>query len=109
MSNPVFIAPKFDAPIADKSGRVTTPWYLALQSLWNPSPEFLVPPTGSPFSFHVPQPGSLLVKGGTVSDVTIVRSTTTSTGQTSGFIPCGLGDDVVITYAVAPTLVFFPR
>lgn len=110
MANPVSGGPVFDQPAVDlKTGLFTRPWFLALQSLWQPQPEFSVVPSGSPFAFHVNQPGQMLVKGGTVSDITIIRSSSTSTGLTSGFIPVGLGDDIVITYSVAPTLVFFPR
>lgn len=109
MANPITTQPRFDAPIADKDGRLTRPWLLALQSLWNPAAEFSVAPTGSPFTLHVPQPGFLLVVGGTVSDISLRRSQLNPTGLTGGFIPCSIEDDVVITYTVAPTLVFFPR
>jgi hypothetical protein len=109
MPNPTFTQPKFDAPIADENGRCTRSWFLAFQSLWNASPEFAVTPTGSPFTFHVPQPGNLLVVGGTVSAISLTRSSLEATGLTAGFIPCSTEDDVTITYTVPPTLVFFPR
>jgi len=109
MGSPVFTGPTFDAPIVDtKTGRLTRPWFLALQSLWNPDPEVTVS-GASPFAFTVNQPGALLVSGGTVSSITFKRTTTTALGITSGFIPCSTGDVITVTYSAAPTMVFFPR
>lgn len=110
MASPIFAGPTFDAPIVDtKTGRLTRPWFLALQSLWDPAPESSVTAGSSPFAFTVNQPGALLVSGGNVSAISFKRTTTTVLGITSGFIPCGVGDVITITYTVAPTLVFFPR
>lgn len=66
-------------------------------------------PTASPAGFTAQAAGYFLVRGGTVSNISIVRaSSTINTGMTSGFIPAAIADRVVITYAVAPTVLFIP-
>lgn len=71
-----------------------------------------VPATGSPMTYTAGDRMSLHVAGGTVSAISFKRGTTTlglavqSAGQLIALNP---GDQVVITYTVAPTLNSVPR
>jgi hypothetical protein len=72
-------------------------------------PAIPVSPTGSPFTYTAPFPGVLSVTSGTVSQIQILRVTTTvATGITTGLIPLSRADQAVLTYTGAPTLVFLP-
>lgn len=110
MPAPIFTIPTFEAPMVDlETGRATRAWYLPLLSLFQPLPEVQVTVGGSPFSYVATQGGSLLVSGGTVTQITLKRNQVYVTGLTNGFIPVSAGDVVTITHAGAPSLVFFPR
>lgn len=74
-----------------------------------PAAEYVVTPTGSPFTFKATHGGFMIVSGGTVSVITFIRSLTTVTGLTSGAIPMSFGDQIIITYSVAPTLLYVPQ
>lgn len=68
-----------------------------------------ITPGASPYAFIAPFNGQLLVVGGTVSAIALVRQGASSaTGLSAGFIPCSRRDQVVITYSGAPTLTFIP-
>lgn len=62
----------------------------------------------SPATFTASVNGAMLISGGAVSDISITRSNTYSTGMTSGMIPLMKGDVLTVTYTAAPTAVFFP-
>lgn len=72
----------------------------------------VVPATGSPMTYTAASRMSLHVAGGTVSAIAFKRGTTTlglavqSAGQ---LIPLNPGDQVVITYTVAPTITYVSR
>lgn len=64
----------------------------------------------SPFTFEANLPGNLLIVGGTLSQIDLVRKgTTVTTGLLDGLVPLMPFDQCVITYAVAPTAYFLPR
>lgn len=103
--------PVGNVPLAStRDGKVTDPWRQFFSQLTTqPGPIATVAPTGSPFAYQASESGDLLVKAGTVSDVSLTRgSVTVSTGQTSGFFPMALGDTITVTYTVVPTLYFVP-
>jgi len=70
----------------------------------------VVTPTASPCVYQAPSNGSLIVSGGTVSQIAFSRdgSTYYSTGQTAGMFPMFSLDYIKITYTVIPTVVFAP-
>jgi len=66
--------------------------------------------TGSPYAYTASGRGRLLVKGGTVSSISLTRARVTIiTGLTAGFIPMSAGDVVTITYSALPTASFIPE
>jgi hypothetical protein len=65
---------------------------------------------GSPFSYTAPFAGTVVVQGGTVSAIALVRQgTSTTTGLTVGVFPVSRGDVVAVTYTGTPTMSFLPR
>lgn len=91
-------------------------WYVFFYSLYNavtqglPQAEGAITPTGSPFVYQALLRGQFLVAGGTVSAVEFSRDGTTfyNAGITAGFVQMDAGDQVRVTYTVAPTLTFVP-
>jgi predicted Rossmann-fold nucleotide-binding protein len=70
----------------------------------------VITPGASPYSFLVPDDGTLVVQGGTVSLIEIGRNGTfVTTGLTIAVIPVSRGDQIRITYTVAPTINYFKR
>lgn len=64
----------------------------------------------SPFSYVANREGSISIESGTVTNITLARyGVTVSTAMISGFVPMSEGDQVTITYTVAPTIKFIPR
>ena len=102
--------PTYDQPITTK-GQTTPVWYRFFNALWGGQPlgnEQTIAVGASPFSYLALSKGSMLVKGGTVSAITITRSATTLTGLTAGFIPLANGDTITVTYAALPAMVWYP-
>jgi hypothetical protein len=100
--------PSCGFPVVDPSGQLTPEWHRFLTKEASP-PKASQPKTasGSPMSFTATERGSLLVHGGSISSITLTRGRVThNTGVTGGFIPLGNGDEVTITYTVAPEVHF---
>jgi hypothetical protein len=94
-----------------KSGKLASVWYQFLTRLAQLTAESpMTSPTvgASPLTFTATTIGHLFITGGTVSSVVLTRSGTSITCQTGHFIPMAAGDQVTITYTVAPTLTFVP-
>jgi hypothetical protein len=96
-------------PLVNEDRTPTTPWQqFFAQMIAQPGPIATVAVGASPFAYKASQSGHLLIVGGTVSDVSMLRGRVTiSTGQIAGFFPMSLGDTITITYAVIPTAVYF--
>lgn len=70
-----------------------------------------VPTIGaSPDTYTALRDGFIVISGGTVSDLSLVRDgTSTSLGITTGVVPMAMFDRIVTTHAGAPLAVFIPR
>ncbi len=69
-----------------------------------------VAPTGSPFTYTAAFDGTIVVTGGTVSAIALIRQgTSVATGITTGLIPLSRLDQVQVTYSAGPTMTFLPR
>lgn len=70
-----------------------------------------VAPGASPFTYTASAAGSVVVTGGTVSNVQLKRGATTIaiSTATNAVVPVSAGDQVIVTYSVAPTMSFVPR
>lgn len=102
--------PRSDNPVADDNGNITPAWFRFLASLVKqPAPSQSVTVGASPFSYPANSSGSLIVQGGTVSNVSVIRGTSTiNVGATYGIFPASTGDVFKVTYSVAPTMTFLP-
>ena len=106
--------PTYQDPL-DPKGVTSRTWY----SFWTgllkgqptgPAAAVVVGP--SPFSYVAPSGGTLVLSGGTTTQVRISRDGANYfvTGLTAGLFPMAQGDTLEITYTVgAPTATFLPR
>jgi len=104
--------PNYNIPTTD--GRFTNKsWYFFWQALFSGIPPADVQKIVvgvSPYQFQASVKGSLIINGGTISQVTFSRDGVNSvvTGQTQGIFPVNAGDYLTITYSAPPTLTFVP-
>jgi hypothetical protein len=113
MSQQLNRMPDVNQPLAIK-GITGAGWFRFWLGLWSGAPTgnvSVVTPINAPFTYAAPVGGTLIVNGGSVSQVRYSRDGANFyvTGQTQGMFPLSQGDQVVITYSVPPTLTFAPR
>ncbi len=100
-------------PLVDPvTGQCTDTWYGAFTNIVSPTTPITVVTLGpSPFELVAVHAGYVLIVGGTVTQLGLIRARVTiaDIGQTSGFVPVSQGDIVVITYAVAPNVWHIPN
>lgn len=106
--------PDFNTPLTDKKGVITTSWFRCWEGLFSGAPTAnlsVITPGSTPYAYIAPAGGTLIVNGGTVSQVKYSRDGASFyvTGQTQGMFPLSQGDQLVISYSVPPTLTFVPR
>lgn len=92
----------------------TSSWFRLWQGLFSgaPTANISVVAVGvTPFTYAAPVGGTVIVSGGTVSQVKFSRDGASFfvTGQTQGMFPVSQGDQLVISYSVPPTITFVPR
>ena len=104
------ITPSGMIPLCMTSGRPATEWLKFFNQLTAPAAmQTTVTLTGSPFSYVAAETGNILVVGGTVSKISLIRGgVTIPTGLTAGFIALVKGDTAKITYSAAPTVTWLP-
>jgi len=72
-------------------------------------PASAITPTGSPFTYTALSSGIMVVTGGTVSALALIRQgTSIALGITTGPIPLSRLDQLQVTYSGAPTMTFLP-
>lgn len=104
------------SPMLGEARMAAKDWYVFFYTLYNavtqglPQAEAALTLTASPFVYQALIRGQLLVAGGTVTVIEFSRNHTTfyTLGTITGFVQMDAGDQVRVTYAVAPTLTFFP-
>jgi hypothetical protein len=114
MSQQLNRLPDFSTPLMDKKGTTNASWFRLLQGLFSGAPTgnlSVVTPGSSPYTYAAPVGGTLIVNGGTVSQIKYSRDGANFyvTGQTAGMLPLSQGDQLVISYSVPPTLTFAPK
>ena len=105
-------APKYEQPLT--IGKDTASWWYRWfqdTDVGNPpSSETTVKLTGSPFSYTAPSKGYLVIYGGSVSLIQVVRVAKYITGQTQGLFPVSKNDQIIITYTGGgPYVTFFSQ
>lgn len=103
--------PSLVSPLVDRLGKLVPPWNSWFQQFAQAAPAVANITIGiSPFSYTANSNGSLIVSGGTVSNISLIRGTTTIIVATSTvnpvIIPISIGDTVQVTYTVSPTMQF---
>lgn len=114
--NARFSMPQPQTPLIIAGNIPQKDWFLAFSNFYLaaveglPQTEVSIAAGASPFTYESVIRGQLLISGGTVTAIEFSRNGTTfyTTGQTSGFVQMDNGDFVRVTYAVAPTLTYFP-
>lgn len=107
-------APTYDEPLTIK-GQIARGWFrlwTGLQKGQPTGPTAAVLVGASPFKFVAAQGGTLIVNGGSTTQISFSRDGNNFfiTGLTAGMFPVSQGDTVQITYPVAPpTITFVPR
>lgn len=105
--------PDVNTPLSSKT-TVNSSWFRLWQGLFSGRPTgfvSVVTPTASPFTYVAPLGGTVILNGGTVTQVKFSRDGNNFyvTGQTSGMFPVSQGDQLVISYSAPPTTTFAPR
>lgn len=108
------------APLVDiKTGKIIPPWNNFFQ-LFTQAPQaaihvggagsLILPGIVSPFEYQVPEKGSLIISGGTVSAVTLARGDTILTigAATNLCFPVSINDVVTITFSSEPEVWLLP-
>lgn len=107
-------APTYSEPLTIK-GQTARGWFrlwAGLQAGQPTGPTAGVVVGASPFKYEAPQGGSLIVNGGSTTQISFSRDGANFfiTGQTAGMFPLSQGDILQITYTLAPpTVTFVPR
>lgn len=91
------------------TGKLLPPWNSFLQQLVQPAPAVAVVVAGaSPFSYTANAKGILIISGGTISAISLIRGTDTIplSTVTPLIVPISINDTVEVTYSVLPTMQF---
>jgi len=104
--------PQFKVPLLANNS-TSKDWYFFWSGLYSGLPPALPLPitiSASPFTYSAPVKGSVIVSGGTVSQVQFTRDGLTlyTTSQTAGMFTLNASDRLVVTYTVAPTMTLIP-
>lgn len=110
MTQPV---PSTNAQVLNTKGGFTTVWLRFFQQFVTAPPAVADVSVGaSPFSITANDNGTMVVSGGTVSLIQLIRGSTTITIATSTaiprLVPISIGDTLKVTYTVLPTIQFVP-
>jgi hypothetical protein len=108
--------PSNSSPATAEAGTLADIWYYLLRTLFlrGGGPGAQLAPVAvavgnSPYLYETDINGTLVIEGGTVLEISIIRSNQNIlTGMTQGAIPMVRGDTVAITYSGAPSATFLP-
>src|SRR5690348_10500532 len=114
MTQQFLTQPTYEEPLTQK-GQISRGWFRLWTGLQKGQPTGPAAPVTvgpSPFKYVASQGGSLIVNGGSTTQISVSRDGANFyiTGQTAGMFPLSQGDTLQITYPVAlPTVTFVPR
>jgi hypothetical protein len=101
--------PTNDLPMVNEGGLITEGWWGFFSNLTSAAtPIIAITPQPSPYTYTSIHAGFLLIRGGTVSSVGLVRRRViiSPVGPVAGFFPMSQNDQLVITYSAPPALWF---
>jgi hypothetical protein len=100
--------PSASSPVLEGDG-FSAPWYRFFSDLvGKPGAIEAIPLGASPFSYTAPAAGHLVISGGSVSQLRILRGRVSFTYPLGSHVPVSAGDIVIVTYGTAPALTFIP-
>jgi hypothetical protein len=86
-----------------------TPWNSFFQQFTQaPAQAIAVTVGASPFAYTATESGSLVITGGTISAIHLIRGSDDMNVTGSKIVPMFINDIVRVTYSVLPTLTFLP-
>lgn len=96
------------------NGETTRGWYsfwLGLLQGQPAGPVAAITVGASPYTYVATLGGTVIVDGGTVSEIDFSRDGVTfyNTGVTAGMLPVSQGDQLVVTWSGKPTMTFVPK
>lgn len=106
MTRPV---PNLRASLVDALGIIKNPWNLWFQQFSQAPPNIQNIVLGaSPYLIDVHDFGNIVVTGGTISSIVLTRGNISLNLTGQKLIPIAIGDVVIVTYSVLPTIQFIP-
>lgn len=106
--------PSIAQRFVNAAGIVLQPFIGYLQQFTIAPPAFVDITIGaSPFDYEAQEPGFVRIRGGTISNISLIRGSRTLLFFSSGsdteprIVPVAVGDIVRTTYTVAPTFILF--
>lgn len=101
--------PSLNAQLVDAMRRMVAPWNSFFQQFTQtPAPAMTVSVGSSPFFYTALEPGTLVLQGGTITNLQLIRGSLVINIINAITIPLGIDDVVIITYSVLPNAYFFP-
>lgn len=93
----------------DSLGNITKVWSRYLQQFTQAPPNFIsIELDGSPFAYTAKEPGYIVVKSGTISQLNLIRGSVTIDLTGQKIVPVSISDTVEVTYSILPTMQFIP-
>jgi hypothetical protein len=103
------VMPNTLAQFVSNARQILKPWIQYLQQFTQAPPNFTqLSATSSPFTYTAVEPGFLTIIGGTVSKITLIRGNSLIVLTGSLIVPVSISDTVIVTFSVAPSLMFIP-
>jgi hypothetical protein len=101
--------PSATTPAVGPGGFFSQPWFRFFASLIAPAAAIETQTvSASPYTFTASASGRVLISGGTVTNVHLIRGGV-SIVVPAGFVPVSQGDAVAVVYTVAPSVWFIPE
>ena len=101
--------PQTIAKFTDNAGRIQQPWIQYLQQFTQSPPRFIAVTVGaSPFTYTALELGQIVIVGGTVTALHLVRGTSDLDITGQSVILLSPQDQLIVTYSVLPTITFIP-
>lgn len=95
--------------LVNQAGTLLAPWIQYLQQFTQAPPNFVTLTVGpSPFSYIVKEPGNLIITGGAISAVALVRGSIGINLVGQRIVPVSIQDTVTFTYTIKPVVQFIP-
>lgn len=111
-----FAMTRNQTPLLGPLGVAQKDWYIFFYNLYLavteglPQAETSITATASPMTYTAILRGQILIENGTVSVIEFSRDGRNwyDTGITAGFVQMDKGDQLRVTYSVAPSITYFP-